>query len=115
MASYNIPSVIKGDNFNGVLFTISVNNVPIDLTGAIITMDLRLTKLGVSAKRFTSVGNAGITIVAPATDGKFTLNNQVIDITATKYFYDIQIVFADGTVKTYICGRWEIIQDVTYD
>jgi len=116
MASdYNFPSHIKGDTFNGVLFTLELNGVPIDLTNCILTMDLRLTKAGVSVERFTSVADEHITISSPPTLGTFTFNNQIISVNAGDYFYDIQLVFPDGIIKTYISGRWKIIQDVTYD
>jgi len=112
---YNFPTHIKGDTFDGALFTLSLNTVAIDLTGAIITMDLRATKDGVSAKRFTSVDDADITIDADPTLGKFSINNQIIDVDAATYYYDIQIEFPDNTIKTYISGTWHIVQDVTYD
>ena len=116
MASrYDFPETIKGDTFNGILFTIKVNDVALNLTDAEINMDLRLTPTGDSVKRFTSVGDADITISATPTDGIFTFNRQIIDVTANNYKYDIQIVLADDTVKTYISGNWKIVQDVTYD
>ena len=115
MASrYDFPDTTKGDTFNGILFTILVNDVALDLTGAEINMDLRLTPTGASVERFTSVGDADITISATPTDGKFTFNRQIIDIAASNYKYDIEIILADNTVKTYISGNWKIVQDVTY-
>jgi len=114
-STYNFPTHIKGDTFDGAQFTLSLNGSAIDLTDAIITMDMRLTPSGVSVKRLTSVGDADITIGTPASDGIFTINNQIIDVDAGKYYYDIQTEFPDGTVKTYIQGIWLIIQDVTYD
>jgi len=116
MASrYDFPETIKGDTFNGILFTILVNDVGLDLTDAEINMDLRLTPTGASVERFTSVGDVNITISATPTDGKFTFNRQIIDVAANNYKYDIQITLADDTVKTYISGNWKIIQDVTYE
>ena len=116
MASrYDFPQTIKGDTFNGILFTIKVNSIALDLTDAIINMDLRLIPSGVSVKRFTSIANEHITISATPADGKFTFNNQIINVAAENYKYDIQIVLGDDTVKTYIYGNWTIIQDVTYD
>ena len=116
MASdYNFPNHVKGDTFDGVLFTLTVNTVALNLTGAVINMDLRLTKTGVSVERFTSVADEHITISATPTDGTFTFNEQIISVDAGNYFYDIEIVFPDTTVKTYIAGRWNIIQDVTYE
>lgn len=112
---YNFPTHIKGDTFDGALFTISLNATAIDLTDAIITMDLRETKNGVSVKRLTSVGDADITIDIDPTLGKFSINNQIIDVDAGRYYYDIQIEFPDNTVKTYVSGTWLITQDVTYE
>ena len=38
---------------------------------------------------------------------------QVVDILAMLYHYDIEITLSNGDVKTYIVGTWDIIQDVT--
>jgi len=111
---YDFPQIIKGDTFDGLSFTLSVNTVLVDFTDAIITMDLRLDKTGVSVKRFTSVGDADITIESPKTSGKFKFNSQIINVDAGIYYYDIQILFPNTVVKTYIEGRWTILQDVTY-
>jgi hypothetical protein len=114
-STYNFPSHTKGDTFDGVEFTLLVNNTLVDLTGAIILMDLRLEKDGAKIEEFTSVGDANITISSPGTLGVFTFNNQTIDVTAARYYYDIEIEFQDGTKKTYIRGTWQITQDVTYE
>jgi len=114
-STYNFPTHIKGDTFDGATFNIKVNDVSVDLTGTIITMDLRLTLDGISQKRLTSVGDADITIALPETLGQFSINNQIIDVDAGKYYYDIQILFPDSTVKTYIRGIWLITQDVTHE
>jgi ribulose-5-phosphate 4-epimerase/fuculose-1-phosphate aldolase len=113
MVHYNFPSHTKGDTFNGVLFTITVNAVALDLTGAHIKMDLRLTPETTTVAKSFSDGS-GITIDATPTKGKFTINAQVIDIAAANYYYDIQITLQSGSIKTYIGGRWNILQDVTY-
>jgi len=113
MAKYDLPKIRKGDTFDGVQFTININETPADLTGASIKMDLRLTALGDVVKRFTS--SDGITISATPTDGTFVLDQQIISIDAATYMYDIEITFQSGEVKTYIWGNWVIVQDVTYD
>jgi len=112
--NYNIPSAIRGDTFDGIKFTVNVNSAVVDLTDAVITMNMRLTPLGTIAKSFTTVNSGGLTILSPATAGEFQIDAQVIDITADEYVYDIQIVFGNGEIKTYVGGRWEVIQDVTY-
>jgi hypothetical protein len=111
--NYNIPDAIKGDTFDGVLFTVTVNNTLADLTDAIIKMDLRLTPTGTVVKNFTTVNSGGLTILNPPTDGKFKLDKQVITINPDSYLYDIQITFGNGEIKTYVGGNWEIIQDIT--
>jgi len=114
MAHYNFPSHIKGDTFNGILFTVTINSAPLDLTDAELNMDLRLTPdTPVIAEHFDSEGN-GITIDANPATGNFTFNAQIIDIPADNYYYDIEVTFPSGSVKTYIGGRWNILQDVTY-
>lgn len=114
MATYTIPTTKRGDTFDGVLFEITVNGTKLDLTGATIKMDMRLNSTGILAKEFTS--GAGITISSPLTDGKFTLDEQVIDIDAGTYVYDIEITWVGPpvVVKTYISGTWLITQDVTH-
>lgn len=114
MAHYNFPAHIKGDTFNGILFTVTVNSAPLDLTDAEINMDLRLTPdTAVIAEHFDSDGN-GITIDAVPATGKFTFDAQIINISAANYYYDIEVTFPSTAVKTYIGGRWNILQDVTY-
>jgi hypothetical protein len=111
LGHYNFPEHVKGDTFDGVLFTIKVNTVPLDLNSAHIKMDLRLEPLGVVAETFSD--GAGITIYN-ASDGQFVFDAQIIDIDAGNYYYDIEITLSNNVVKTYITGRWTILQDITY-
>lgn len=117
MISYNLPRHKKGDTFDGILFTVTVNGNPVDLTGAIIEMDIRNPDTEVSVLRLTSdIGEGGgITIDANPTLGKFSLDSMIINIPAEVYDYDIQITFTSGIIKTYVGGKWNIEQDVTYE
>jgi len=110
--NYNFPDHIKGDTFNGLSFTIKNkdDDSPIDLTGVTIRMMLRDHNRDL--KKTFSTGS-GMTISNPA-GGVFQIDEQVIDIYAGKYNYDIEFTFPLGKIKTYISGKWEIIQDVTY-
>lgn len=103
---------IKGDTFEEVTFEVKINNVAVDLTDAIIKMQLRKSKCGVIGLSLTSEDNAGLTILN-ALNGLFCINKQIINIEAYNYVYDIQITFADGVVKTWISGNFQIIEDVT--
>ena len=104
---------IKGDTFNQVAFELKIDTVAVNLTGAVIKMQLRKNANDVTpALSLTSAGSAGITITA-ATLGQFKINEQIIDIPVDTYQYDIQITFASGVVKTYIAGSFNITPEIT--
>jgi hypothetical protein len=102
---------IKSDTFEAVNFEINVDTIPVDLTDTTIRMQLRKEYGGVVGLSLTSVANAGITIT-DAVNGLFRINQQIINIPAFNYIYDIEFDF-DGIVKTYISGNFLILNDVT--
>jgi len=101
----------RGDTFEAVNFEIKINDVAVDLSDTIIRMQLRKEYGGIIALNLTSVDNAGLTIT-DAVDGLFKIDEQVINIEAGNYLYDIQFNF-DGEIKTYISGNFVITNDVT--
>jgi len=103
---------IKGDTFEEVTFELLLNDAPYSLEDAIIRMQLRKEYGGIPVLSLTSVANAGLTITDDV-NGLFKINEQIIDICAYNYLYDIEIEFGDGTVKTYISGNFLIKNDVT--
>jgi hypothetical protein len=110
--TYAFPPHTKGDTANSITFTINVNDSPLDLTGATARMDLRSTT-GDKLKRF-SIGSV-LTILNPPTDGKLMFDQQVVDVSAGKHNYDIEITLSGAVVKTYIKGTWIILPEQTYD
>lgn len=112
--AYDFPDHIKGDTFDGVGFTITVNGVALNLTGVGIRMQLRKGEKGSVVKEFTNAVGGGIT-VTNALAGKFEIDSQIIDISAATYNHDIQFTLLSGEVRTYIAGTWTIIQDITHD
>jgi hypothetical protein len=100
----------KGDTFKAVNF--QVTGTPALPSLSIVKMQLKKECGGVAVLTFTSVASAGITITNAST-GLFSINKQIIDIAEGVYSYDIQLTFADGTVKTYINGMFEIQCDLT--
>jgi hypothetical protein len=111
-ASLNFENT-KGDTFEAVAFHLKINDVDVNLTGAVIKMQLRKSYCDTTAAlSLTSVASAGITITNAAA-GQFKINKQIINIDVKNYVYDIQITFADGTVKTYIKGNFNILNEVT--
>lgn len=103
----------RGDTFPGAQFTVLVNGVPKSLLGASIRMDVRKTATGSRALRLTSAVGGGLTIT-DAPNAVFKIDEQIINIAAGEYVYDIEITYSDGQVKTPIVGTWDIVQDVTY-
>ena len=103
---------IKGDTFEQVTFELLINDEPYSLEDAIIRMQLRKEYGGIPALSLTSVANAGITITNAAL-GHFKINEQIINICAYNYLYDIEIEFGDGSIKTYVSGNFLIKSDVT--
>ena len=99
---------IKGDTFQGVGFLVKVNdeNLPI----AAVKMELKTSKSAAAA--LTLQNGSGITL-SDITVGQFTIDNQIIDIPAANYIYDIEITTQSGEVHTYISGTWRIVQGVT--
>lgn len=103
----------KGDTFDAVAFQLRINGVNVNLTGATIKMQLKQRYCNSTAVlSLTSVGSAGITITNAAA-GQFRINEQIINIPVWNYVYDIQIQFADGSVKTYVKGNFNILEEVT--
>ena len=97
-----LPTAEKGDTFSGYQITLTVNDVAKDLTDAVIVLTL---KNGFGS--LTTVDSGGLTIT-DATNGIFTIDEQVIDFVAKTHKYEITFTFSDGSVKTYIEGTWEI-------
>lgn len=110
IGQYNI-SALKGDTFNGLQMTLVKDGVAIDLTGATIKMDIRKdSKTGTSID--SRVTSDGITIL-DAVNGVLQIDAFKVLYPVGKYYYDLQITFAAGNVKTYIEGTFTVTQDVT--
>jgi hypothetical protein len=109
-ATYVIPNHYKNDTFNEITFTIKEDAVAVDLTGATIKIDFRKNKnTGILQVSFT-IGS-GIT-VDNAVGGVFTLNSFINNWVADVYYYDAEITFASGVVRTYFKGTLTVNQDI---
>ena len=108
-ATHALKDTVRNDTFNKVDFTITKDNVAIDLTNATIKVAFRhLKKDGKVSKALTNAD--GITLTTPA-QGKFKIDAFIADMPVGIHYYDIEITI--GTVvKTYIEGTINITQDV---
>lgn len=107
-ATFNIKTW-RGDTLS-LTFDLKADDVPIDLTTATLRMQIRPT-----------YGSNTLTLGLTEADG-LTIggidNNQVevrktISIASGDYIYDLEAVFSDGTVKTYIKGDFIVSEDST--
>jgi hypothetical protein len=106
---------IRSTTFPDLPFKITrlVDNlwVPVDLTDASIKMDIRVVPYGPISQRLSSPSN-GITIT-DAIEGEFKINKQIFTLAPNNYYFDIMIIFPDGTVKIFVEGRFEVIKNIT--
>ena len=105
-------SHIQGDTFEAVNFAVVKNAVPVNLTGAVIKMQVKKECAGLNILSFSTVGSAGLTITN-AVAGLFKINKQIINIPEFNYIYDIEITFLNGDVKTWIEGNFVVKCDIT--
>ncbi len=96
----------RGDTFYQTPINIKVNSVDLDLTGAVILMQLRKEAGGVVM--FTPALS-----ITDAVGGDFQIDEQIINIPACTYQYDIQITLSDDTVVTWISGLFIINDDIS--
>jgi hypothetical protein len=112
-ATVQIDNQYKGDTYDGVQFTLlnTEDSSPIDLTGAAIKIQFRYdSKIGTVQKEI-NIGS-GVT-VSDAINGIFSIDPFLIDWKPDTYFFDIQMTFPNGVVRTYIQGTIKVIQDIT--
>ena len=104
---------IKNDTFSAVEFTyLDAIGDPIDLTGTAIRIQFRYrSKTGAIVKDI-EVGT-GITLTDP-TNGVFEIDEFTpVDWAVDTYYYDVEVTFITGKIKTYVWGMVKVIQDVT--
>lgn len=99
--AYNMPDCKSGDTFNGVQFDVIVNGAPANLAGSTISLIFE----NVPDTLTTSNGS----IIISGITGRFLIPAQIINLPAGKRKYRIKITFADGRIKTYIRGTWNIL------
>lgn len=108
--TYDFATHRKGDTWQPPTFTGTLDGSPIDLTGSTLAMKARDCD-GAEVLSLTSA--SGITIT-DAANGVFKIDDQVLNIAAGVYNYDIQFTLASGDIFTWIVGKLIVSQDQTY-
>lgn len=109
--TYNIPDHYRNDTWQGLVFNIVANGVPVDLTGAAVKISFRRHSKDNSVED-TRTG-AGQAAVTDGPNGEITFYGYVVTYVAATYYYDLQVTTSGGDVITYVAGTWTIIEDVT--
>jgi len=107
-ANYNIQ--IWQNNTWSQILQLTANTVPIDLTGALVEIQIRTRPTSTTALLTLTSGH-GLT-VGGLNHNQITIN-QAVSISAGSYVYDLTIQFPNQNVKTYIWGNFIVFQDIT--
>ena len=108
--TYDIPPHRRGDTWDGInSISININGVPIVLSGAQVKMEFRQSLDSPVAMTF-STATSSIQILNANT---IRILPRIIEVPFAKYYYDLQVNYPSGTVKTYMAGSWEIEPDIT--
>lgn len=107
-AQYNI-KIWRNDTWSQT-FAIKSNNIPVDLTGCEVLIEVK-KKPGVSVSELTLTNTNGVSIIGD--DSNMIVLNKLVDIPAGNYVYDINVTFPSGEVKTYVWGNFFVQEDVS--
>ena len=108
---YNFPDAVRGDTYNDVEFIITVNDAPQDLTGASIRMWVVDGNASTPTMNFNTEDDT--ILITDAANGTFRTAIGEITAAPKLYHYDIEITFANGEVKTWIAGYFNVKKDTT--
>jgi hypothetical protein len=91
---------------------LTANQVPIDLSGSYIEIQVREYPDSSSAKlTLDNETNGGITIGGLNNNQIYI--NKAVDMNAGTYVYDMVVQFPNGNEKTYIWGNYIVYEDIT--
>jgi len=111
---YNFPTYRRGDTFNGHSFEILLNAVPVDLTGAVIKIQMRRSPGSkVVIEWLTSDGSITISGAGNNILRMEEKTGEQMQIEPATYKYDINVVLANGVTNTYVEGTFTIADDIS--
>jgi hypothetical protein len=112
--TYNFPNHISGDTFKGISsIALLEKGTPINLTDCSVYVQFRSIFNLASPVVFEFSSDAGnIGVIIPSL-GVITIPSQIIDVPAGEYEYDLQVMFPNGSIKTYLKGKFKILPSIT--
>jgi hypothetical protein len=115
MQTYGIQAHVRGDTWGGLLLSVRTGTgeeaAPPAVALAAVRMQVRDRPDGRVLLELTSAADGGITFNAATWD--IEISRRVVDIAPGHHYYDIEMTDAEGTIRTYLSGRWLIHRDVT--
>lgn len=110
-SKYNFKQQYAGDTFNGVVIDIlDISMLPINITGYTFRMQIKSGEKGRILKNLSI--NNGITILDNLI-GKIKIDSFIVPNFCGNAIYDLEVVYPNGHVDTYIRGLFPIINDIT--
>ena len=108
----NFDIQIKKDDTWQEVFALTLNDVPIDLTGSTITVTISGNTCD-NTTVLTFTNGSGITITGES-------NNQIqivknITLAADEYVWDLKVLATDNTTRTYLWGNFSIYNSFEQD
>lgn len=105
----------SGDTWRGLSLTINLNGVPMNLTGAVIRMQLRpLPASTTMLYEWRSDGADPQIDITDALAGTVSIRKRIISGVGM-WAFDIQVTDGLGDVRTVVAGTLPMTQDVTRD
>lgn len=110
--TYNIPRHRRGDTWDGInKIGITVNGVPVNLSGAKVTMEFKEDYDAPSALTLSTITST-IELLPDLSSVKVL--PITVNIQPGTYRYDLQVTYPNTQIiKTYLEGTWEIYFDIT--
>ena len=108
----DILQIKKGDTWNGLGFEIKnqETNAPLDLTGCTIVIQFKKEK---NQSRISFEFKEETIDLYEPTNGKFRMKPRIMNYDSGIYYFDAQVTFPNGTIKTICSNRINILQDIT--
>ncbi|MFY8042559.1 MAG: hypothetical protein ACOVOD_06500 [Rhodoferax sp.] len=103
-----------GDWWEGIYNeTLSINGVPVNLTGAVVFLDFKKSLKDLRASLSLNSERTGEITIGNATVGEFTVNGRNLQLEPGVYEFDCRVELANDHIHTIWCGSITMVQTVT--
>ena len=107
---HNLKTTRRGNTYLGISFTVTINDVVADLTGASVLLTFKKGSPEASSVALQLTELSGLTVTP--SEGRVTVDPFIVTLDPGVYHYDLKITYSSGVVRTYFKGKWEISPNV---